>query len=211
MSNNEAGGRKRYRVYSNRKGSSRSSLGLLSSPRAVAWGMGGLTILYLLGCGASWTIAKSVYVGTPINGDRANVRYALGGPDAFSNDGQGWITKGDPETARLWHYSSPNLVVTYSPESDRAISIACVQNATLSGAVCPGALGVGVDQDEQDVFEVLGTPSSETLANGRKTLHYDEVGYDFVLERRKVIGIRARQANGGLFDSLSRFFIWMIP
>lgn len=170
-----------------------------------------VTAGYLVGCGGTWFIAKSGYAGAPTGGDRATVRYALGTPEMFSDDGKTWTSKGDFGTAAFWRYSTPNLVVAYSPQTDLTTSITCHQDVSASGAPCPGVLGVEPDFVEQDVLEVLGTPTSQTISNGRKSMHYEEVGYDFVLERLRVVGVRATPSRAGLFDSIGRFLIWLVP
>lgn len=173
--------------------------------------MAGVTLAYVLGCAGTWMIAQSGYAGAPINGDRATIRYALGAPDAFRGDEPTWSTEGDSDAALFWQYELPKTLVSFDPVTDRSTSITCLQDARSSGAPCPGVLGVRIGDLEQDVLEVIGTPTSSSISNGRKTLHYEEVGYDFVLERLRVIGVRSTPSEGGALNSLGRFLIWLVP
>lgn len=184
---------------------------MLPTPRVVGWGMAVLAAAYLAGSGVTWLIARSGYAGAPIDSDRATVRYALGAPDLVSNDGQTWTPKGDFETAVFWRYASPHVTVAYGPETGRVTAITCLQNAGIAGAPCPGVLGIKMDDDEQAVFEALGAPSSQSISGGRKTMRFDEVGYDVVLERLRVVGVRATQSRFGYFESMGRFVIWLVP
>lgn len=186
-------------------------LSSITSQRSVSVAMALISLAYLIGCGGTWVIAKIGYINAPIRGDQATVRYALGTPDRYSVDGQSWLKQGDADGARMWRYSSPHILVVYDPSTVRSESITCIQEPTGSSAACPGVLGVKIGDAEQDILEILGTPTYESIANGRKTVHFQEVGYSFILERLHVVGIRKTPSEGDLLGSVNRFLIWLIP
>ena len=118
---------------------------------------------------------------------------------SLSTDGPGY----------LWHFTEPNPMVVRFADG-QAVELAC-STAAQPSADCPTALGLKVGDGELAVYSRLGNPTASALANGRKILGYDDIGYRFVLERAEIRGIAVRAPGRSAGTSFLRFLRWLLP
>ena len=142
----------------------------------------------------------------------SDVVYALGKPDYTRADDQGEWKQGEPGNDRDWLYTSLLMRVRFDPQTGFVTSLSCQEDHPLAKESCPANLGVRVGDIEDDLYDVLGAPSSEyLLADGRKVMRYQDIGHDYVLEQFEVKSVRVYPDNGNWFAKLGRLVIWMLP
>ena len=188
--------------------------------RIVTGVVGVATAAYLaIGVGTfiddSYSYAE-VYLADPGRGFRkavpSDVVYALGKP-AYSRAGDtdDWKS-GEPGGNSDWLYANMVMRVRFDPANDTVTSLSCLEDHPLAKESCPATLGIRVGDVEDDLYDVLGAATNETLLpDGKKVMRYQDIGHDFVLERFEVKSIRVYPDNGNLLSKLSRMFIWMLP
>lgn len=141
--------------------------------------------------------------------DRSTVSYVLGRPDFTRPGGQAAWTAGGDRGNPEWLYKSPLILVRFDRSTGLMTSLVCQEDPKES---CPANLGVQIGDIEDQVYEVLGAPTSEyLLEDGRKVMRYQDVGHDFVLERLRVKSVRVYPDNGDLPTKLVRLLVWMLP
>lgn len=214
--------REQPHLISRRSGSRRRSQAATAASlgRIVTWVVGIATAAYVaIGVGTfidqSYNYAQ-VYMIDPGKGFRKAVRsdvvYALGKPDLSRSEGQSDWKPGEPGDNTDWLYKDLLMRVRFDPATGFVTSLSCQEDHPLARESCPTNLGVSVGDFEDDLYDVLGAPSSERLlADGRKVMRYRDIGHDFVLEQFEVKSVQVYPDNGDWFAKLTRMLVWMLP
>jgi len=205
--------RKRIRGYGSRRKAPRFSF--IRHPlagRVIAITMSLVSVAYGCATAVTWYTESMGYAGVPLGGNWQSVQYILGTPNLVrSADGEQWIKTTNPSNYDQWQYQEPFVTVRFNPNSKRAETVYCQNPDFAESSACPESLGVKIGDNEQNVLEMLGTPTYQRISGGKKIMAYSAVGRDVVLERSRVIGVRAFSPEGSFLAVIYRYALWLIP
>ena len=129
------------------------------------------------------------------------VSYYEGKPTAELADGAG----GGQE----WIHDTNGRHLETHFAAGRAVELAC--GTVGSASECPSALGFSVGDTEDSLYKRLGPPTSEGIVNGVKAMHYNDIGFTFLLERGQIRRIVLQQTSQRLGAMIGRYVRWAIP
>jgi hypothetical protein len=149
------------------------------------------------------------FMGVDLGMSKNQVIYVLGYPESILNNEEEWkeIPNNElvsPESSLLqnsdeWSYSAGinrlyhyRIQPVFSSKTQSVISIYCYtgkNNDYISEETCP-LYGLSLGKTEQYMYDKLGKPSDEEIDGLVKKVHYDDMGLEVHLAKKKIFLIK---------------------